>query len=85
MRFKTTRAEIIIHQNTGTAMLMLTNAVMIPGVKTLHAMGALWGNMSTISFKMEISVCVWHSQGHHTNFINYYIISLKWPLAINLF
>lgn len=49
---------MMIHQNTGTAMLTFTNAVMIPGVKTLYAMGALFSSISTISFKTGILVCV---------------------------
>lgn len=61
----------MIQPNTRTA--TLTNAVMIPGVKTLHVMGALLGSMSTISCKMEIFMCLRCHQGYHTNFINYYI------------
>ena len=44
------RAEMV-HLNTGTVVLIFTNAVMIPGAKTSHAMDALLGNMSTLSLK----------------------------------
>lgn len=39
-------------------MLIFTNVFIIPGIKTFHATGALLSNISTVSFKMEILVCV---------------------------
>lgn len=67
------RAETV-HQNMGTVVLIFTNAVMIPGAKTSHAMDALLGNMSTLSFEMKILVYVKCYQRHHKHFVNYYLI-----------
>lgn len=51
------RAEMV-HQNTGSVMLIFTNAVMLPGAKTSYSMGSLLGNMSTISFEIKILIFV---------------------------
>lgn len=39
----------MIYQNNEGAMLIFTNAVMIPGVKIFHAINILLGNMPTIN------------------------------------
>lgn len=63
----------MVHQNTGSLMLIFTNAVMLPGAKTSYSMGSVLGNVSTISFEMKIFICVQCYQEHYMNFINYYI------------